>query len=157
MDRAAVKALIDLRISDVSSVHVAPPPRDPAALPPEVRAALRQTPIPQALTNEDGDLDTELLEDIDDLRDEEEDSDQCEARAVDVLDVEIIDYDPAWLDDGAPVQNWRYITRRAVLTDSDERESDSESDERAWMSPSEYSDGCEGGSGSRSRYSDGEW
>jgi hypothetical protein len=181
-DRDLVKGLMDLRVADVSPVRLRPRPTDPAGLPPEVRAALRQTPIPQALITESGDIDTELLQDphridIDKLHDEEE-ADRPAVRTVEVLDVEILDPDecPApWRrgqprgwgggdsdedqeeDGGAAGPNWRYVPRRAALTDSDEHASDSASDERAGMYPSEYSDGCERGSGSGSRYSDGEW
>jgi hypothetical protein len=127
-----------------------------------VRAALRRTPIPRALTTEDGDTDNALLQDagqidVDELRDEEEDADESASGTAEVFDVEVID--PArWRGGGgARGPNWRHVPRGAARTDSDERPSDSESDERAGMYPSEYSDACERGSGSGSRYSDGEW
>jgi hypothetical protein len=128
-DRALLKALMRLRIDDVARVPPPPPPADDDA-PPPLGLDGRSPDAPPA-----DEADAALLAGA------EADNEEFYlpfTRTVEVLDTDGPD---------AAARVWQ-------LTDSDDHGSESESEGRLGMYPSESSDGFEGSSGSGGRGSD---
>jgi hypothetical protein len=123
-DRELVRALMCLRIDDVAQL---PTPKLEAEDPP-IDACNPNEPPPY-------EAESTLIAGSE--------ADNEEFHLPFVKTVEVFDFDDP---DGD--------TRICHLTDSDEQGSESESDERLGMYPSESSDGCEDGSGSDGRCSD---